>query len=304
MGILLPDLIVEITLRDGLEFLKQNPDTLDDIFSELAKPYNSRKYGTAEIDKIKTLIQTKNIAVVHSFYEAAAKNPCFSVTLDSESEAKNRAHLGDFEEDVRETFTEPADIASTVKISGLVPTAYDATSGKVSVDDSVDVSLIATSYIYEDGSGTEFTVKSGQSNVDGNKFFFIDKNASPDIVNPGEIRTFLNFEQYERKGDTSEVSVTVGVHSKEALVTKFLYAIVKYIMKSRKDDLIKRCFINSTFSGSGFGRDLEYQGDIIFTRYFTLKGQVDDTWRSDNVDLIDQVEIDATPVDCPPDEEV
>lgn len=297
MGMMLPDLIIETTIRDGLEWLADNPDRIDGIFAELLQGYASRKYGQTEIDRIKTFLAKKNIAVVHSFHEAAAKSPCYSIQLASESEAKDRAHLGDFEEDVQVDLTEPADLDALKKVDALTPTAYDTITGKVSVPDSADMSLVNAGYIYEDGSGIEFEVLPGVSNVDGNKFFFIGKGLDPDIANPGFIRTFLDYTQHEVRGITTRTSILIGVHSKEALLTKYMYALLKYILESRKDDLIKRCFVNSTFTGSDFTRDMRYEGDMVFTRFYTITGEVDDSWRTDDIELIDSVEIDATPID-------
>lgn len=292
----MPDLIIETTIRDGLAYLKANPSVVDDIFSPLLKGYAARKYGSTEIARIKALLAEKEIAVAHSFHEAAAKSPSYSIQLGNEAEAKDRAHLNDFEMDVREPLSAP-ELSALEKITNLIPTSYDSFSGKVSVDDSVDTSVINAGYIYKDGSGVEFEIQRGCSNIPGNKFFFILKGQDPDIVNPGLVKSSITESQYEQKGDTSRVHILIGVHTKDALLTKYLYAILKYIMKSRKADLIKRCFLNSTFQGSDFTRDLQYLGDQVFTRFFTISGEVDDTWRSDNVDLIDNVEIEATPVE-------
>lgn len=296
MGVHLPDLIIESIIRDGIEFLKANPDRVDDIFKPLTRIYNQRKYGQAEINKIKTMLATKNIAVVHSFHEAASKSPCYSIQLGTESEAKERAHLSDFEED-KQLDLDAEELEQYEKINPLTPTAYDPVTGKVSVPDSANMSLAHPKYIYVDGSGEEFELRPGISNVTGNKFFFIEKQADVNIADPGLIKSFISYSQHEVKGDSSAVNMLIGVHSKDALLTKYLYIILKYIFKSRKDDLIKRGFINSTFQGSDFTRDLRYEGDMVFTRFFTLSGQVDDTWRSDDVELIDSVEIDATMCD-------
>lgn len=293
MGILLPDLIVESVIRDGLEFLRRNPDRIDDIFSELTKSYAARKYGQTEVNRIKALIQNKNIAVVHSFHEAGAKTPCYSIQLGSEGEAKDRAHLGDFEADV----TEPVQDTSTlVRVPDFVPVSYTKTTGMVKVDDSTDLDPIGPGFIFIDANGAEFTIQSGMSNDVGNKFFFINQGLEPEINGHCSINTFLDYTQFESKGETSQVNLILGVHSKEALLTKYLYAILKYIMFSRKSDLINRSFINSSFQGSDFTRDLEYKGDMVFTRFFTAQGQVDDSWRSDDVELIDRIEVQATPV--------
>lgn len=300
MGIHLADLIVESIIRDGIEFLKQNPARVDDIFKPLTRIYNTKKYGQAEIDKIKAVLfngdNKKNIAIVHSFHEASAQSPCYSIQLGTESEAKERAHLGDFEEDHRVNLTN-TELLAYQKITGLIPTAYDPVSGKVSVQDSADMSLVHPAYIYVDGSGAEFELRPGISNVTGNKFFFIAKQADVNIIDPGLIRSFITYSQHEIKGETSAINMLIGVHSKDALLTKYMYVILKYIMFSRKNDLIKRGIVNSTFQGSDFTRDLRYEGDMVFTRFFTLSGQVDDTWRSDDVQLIDAVDIAATTCD-------
>lgn len=297
MGINLPDLIVESIIRDGLEYLRQNPDVVDDIFSELIRTYASRKYGQTEIEKIKTLLQEKNIAVVHSFHEADAKSPCYSIQLGTEMEAKERAHLGDFEADVREELTEE-ELEAFVKINPFIPDTYDPLTGKVTCDNAFNLSTLHPGYLWEDADGNEFQIKRGISNVTGDKYFFIEKNQEPNMIEPGLVKSFIHESQHEEKGDVSAVNMLLGVHAKNPLTTKYLYTILKYIMKSRKKDLIRRGIENSTFQGSDFTRDLRYEGDMVYTRFFTLSGQVADSWRSDNVDLIDAVEIDAHPVDC------
>lgn len=294
MGIHLTDLIIEATIRDGLDYLKRTPSKVDDMFAPLTRTYNQRKYGQAEIDKIKAMLNSKSIAVVHSFHEAAAKSPCFSIQLGAEGEAKERAHLGDHEDDVRVPIT---DEASLVRIPNFTPTSADPLTGKITVDDAVDLDPLVAGYIFVDVDGNESEVQRGMSNEPGNKFFFIPRQIDPVITGPCFIKTFLSYTQHEEKGDTSQVNILVGCHSKDALLTKYLYVILKYIMKSRKRDLIQRGLVNSSFQGSDFTRDLRYEGDMVFTRFFTVSGQVDDTWHSDDVPLIDNVEIDATPGD-------
>lgn len=294
MGIHLTDLIIEATIRDGLLFLKQNPTVVDDIFSPLTRTYNQRKYGQAEIDKIKEMLQTKNIAVVHSFHAAAAQSPCFSIQLGAEGEAKERANLSDFEEDVQEPIT---DLDSLIRVPVFTPLLSDPISGRITVADGVDLSTCNAGYIFVDADGDESVVQRGISNDPGNKFFFIPKGVTPNISGDCFIKTFLSYTQHEEKGDTSAINILIGCHTKDALLTKYLYIILKYIMKSRKKDLIKRGLINSSFQGSDFTRDLHYEGDQVYTRFFTISGQVDDTWESEDVELIDNVDIEGTPID-------
>lgn len=294
MGIHLVDLIVEATVRDGLEYLRQNPDVVDDIFSPMLRTYNLAKYGQTEIEKIKTMLQTKNIAVVHSFHAASAKSPCFSIQLGAEGEDKSRANLNDFICDVQEPIT---DEASLVRVEPFTPLAFDPISGKLDVPLNVDLTKLNAGYIFVDNSGAELVIQKGVCDSPDAKFFFLPKNAEPDISGECFIKTFLSYTQYEKRGDTSAINLLVGCHAKDALLTKYLYVILKYIMKSRKKDVIKRGIINLSFQGSDFTKDVKYEGDQVYTRFFTLSGQVDDTWRSDNVDLIDNIDLQATPID-------
>ena len=296
MSFAFPELVIESIIRDGLEDIRQNPEFLDDVFGEFTKAYATRKYGQAEIDKIKALIDKKNIAVVHSFHEASAKSPCYSIQLGLEGEDKT-SRLDDFEEDERVTITDAVRLDQLKKVTNLVPTAYDPVTGKISVDDSVDLSPVYAAYLYEDGSGTIHQIQPGISNTPGSKCFFVVPQSEVDIINPGEIRSFITEDQFEIRSVTNEIRLLIGVHTKEALLTKYLYVLLKYILLSRKSDTLKRCFDRMKLEGSDFTRDFAYQGDMVFTRFLTVMGYTDDQWRSDQVNLIDSVEIDATPVD-------
>lgn len=293
MSFIMPDLVIEATIRDGLADLAKNPERINNIFESLLLPYNKRKYGSRELQRLRKMVEKEQINVVHSFGEVTTKVPCFSIQLGADTEAKNLARLGDFEEDKRETFTDPSDLQDLVVIDSFIAQSYDSNSGQVFVDDSVDLSDVHANLLFIDGSGTEFVIKSGVSNQAGNKFFTIDKNQTPDINDFVTIKSSLDFEQFEINGVTSDINILVGVHSKNALTTKYMYILLKYFMLSRKRDMIKRCFIVSSHSGSDFTRNMEYQGDMVFTRFMTVTGKIEDSWRGDEVDLIDDIRVEA-----------
>ena len=76
----------------------------------------------------------------------------------------------------------------------------------------------------------------------------------------------------------SDVQISVGIHTKDSLMTRYIYTLVKYILLSRRIDLERRGLIASTFGGSDFMRDMGYQGDIVYTRFLTVIGKAEDTW--------------------------
>lgn len=301
MSFVLPDLVVESVIRDGIANIVADPTILDDVFEQLNANYASRKYGTAEITKIKDLLtgaNKDNIAFVHSFHAAHAKAPAYSIQLGSDVEDKPTAYLDDFDDDLRETITDPVALSAYEKETGILPDSYNTITGMVSVPDSVDLSTTYTGYIYVDGSDNEHTILSGISDTTGSKFFFIAKGATVDIGSAGLIKSPIDYTQTEIRGSHHEVQLLIGVHTKEALLTKYLYTLLKYFLKSRKHDLVSRGIIASTMSGSDFTRDLKYEGDMVYTRFLTFSGKINDSWRSDQVQLIDSVAVEGTPIDC------
>lgn len=296
-GFIQSELIIESVIRDGIDNIRNDPTIIDSVFAQLTRGYNNRKYGVTEINKIKELI-TKEIAVVYTYHQVDASVPCFSIMIGSDGENPRRAHLGDHYEEVTEQIADPVALAALHRVNNLQVTAYDSISGKVTVNPSTDLSVVYRYMIYVDSLGVEHAIISGISNEPGNKFFFIAKNSNVNFSNSTAfIKSSLNYKQYEVKGVTGDVQLVIGAHSKDALTTKYLYILLKYFILSRKKDLISRGFYLAMYSGSDFNRDSQYVGDQVYTRFLTVSGKVDDTWRSDQVVLIDNVEIVATPVE-------
>ena len=72
--------------------------------------------------------------------------------------------------------------------------------------------------------------------------------------------------------------INVGIHSKEQLLTKYMYHLTKYFILSAKIDLIRQNFIIATFRGSDFSRDNAWQGDHVYTRFLNISGKTEDSW--------------------------
>lgn len=290
MSFQLPDIIIESVIRDGLEDLRRNPERIDDIFSSLTLPYASEKYGVKELDKIKELIQKKDIGVVHSFNEVATREPCYSIQLGNDVEDKSLAHLDDFEEDIDELLTDPQDLADLIVVSSVVTSAYDTKSGKVSVDDAVNLAAVHVNLLWVDVAGTEHKILGGIVNTIGSKTFFIATGATVVTGATGTIKSSLNFKRFEQRGVIHDAQLLIGCHTKNALTTKYIYVLLKFFLTSRKADLISRGYFVSSLQGSDFTRNLKYEGDIVFSRFLTISGKVQDTWQSDQVTLVDNID--------------
>lgn len=296
MGFNLPELVLESVIRDGIQNVRADTQIITDIFTQLTRAYNTNKYGSTEVTKIQALMN-KEIPVVFSYLDVDAKAPCFSIMIGSEDEDRRRDHLGDTYFDETDDITDPVELANLVKVANITPTAYDPLSGKISVDDSVDLSQTYKGLIFVDAVDTEHPLAGGIDNTPGQKCFFVNKGDEVDISGPGEIKSSLDYTLSEIHGTTSDIRLVVGVHARDALTVKYLYILLKYFILSRKKDLISRGLYLPMLSGSDFNRNQEVLGDRVFHRFLTLTGKVDDTWRNDQVVLIDNVVICGEPID-------
>lgn len=296
-GFILPELIIESIIRDGIQNVRNDPTIIDSVFAQLTRAYNNRKYGESEIAKIKALVN-KEIAVIFSYHEVDAKPLSFSIMVGSDHEDKSRAHLSDHYEELTEDIADPVELEALHRVNNINVLSFNVLTGKVTVSDTTNLSPVYKGMIFVDAADVEHDIIGGIDNTLGNKSFFIQKLDEVDFSSATSyIKSSLDFKQFEVKGVTGEVSLVIGVHSKDALTTKYLYILLKYFLLSRKKDMIKRSFYLATYSGSDFNRDSQYLGDQVFTRFLTLGGKIDDTWRSDQVILIDNIEIDGTPID-------
>lgn len=298
MSFIIPELIVESLIRDGLLNVKNKPEIIDDVFSQLTKGY-ARKYGETELAKIKAFLQ-KEIAVVYSYSQVDHQKNTISIMVGSDNEDRGRDRLGDYESSVEEQIADPEELEALHRVENITVTGYNPTTGQMTVADSTDLSQVYKGLIFVDNGDREFPILGGINNTPGEKGFFIMKQADElDTTDPAGnlIKSSLDYRQYEVKGITSDVTLVLGVHSKDVLTTKYLYVLLKYFLLSRKPDMIKRGLMVATLSGSDFHRDSQFAGDQVYVRFLTITGKVEDTWRSDQVQLIDNVEIDCEPVE-------
>ena len=290
MSFTLPDLVIESVLREGFKALKQNPNVIDHVFSSLVQPHISKKYGERELRRIKETLFKTDWSFVHTFAEVESKTPCVSIQLGAEQESRDLTHLEDLNEEATRKITDPDKLADLVRVTGIFPTLYDFEAGIVYVDDGANLSSVYANLIFVDASGNEFKILGGIVNSPGQKQFMVEPRSEVDISDAGLIKSGIDFEQFSVRGTHSDIQVLLGIHSKDALVTRYMYILVKFILLARKEELIRRNLLNMAYQGSDFARSVEYRGDQVYTRYLTVSGKVEDTWNSDKATIFDNVE--------------
>jgi hypothetical protein len=291
MAFVLVDLVVESVIRDGLANINKNPDLIDDVFASFLENYNIRKYGQEELDRLKDFIVNKQVRVVHSFGEVDAKVPSFSIQLGNDADAKREAVLSDFMGQEDTPFEDGSqEQIDTILVANGDVLSYEPNSGKLNFDLAVDLSDVTKNKKLVNADG-EWVIIGPVINNMTERAVFIEKNQTIDISKPMNVVSQLDFTRKEINGIHSDVSILIGCHSKDALLTKYLYVLLKYFILSRKPDLIKRCFIASSFTGSDFTRNLEIKGDMVYTRFMTITGKTEDNWNGADVELFDDLQV-------------
>jgi hypothetical protein len=286
----LPDIIVESVLREALEVTKRNPQILDHVFRSMTKSRLAReKYGQKEIERIKQNIVKFDWSFVHSFNEVEGKTPAISIQLLGENEAKE-VQIEDFERDARIPLS-PEELASLIVIENFTPTSYNPLSGALAIPDGVDLTNVHINLLFVDASGAIWPILGGIDETPGQQQFLIAANVAPNISGPCLIKSAIDFKQITIRGNMTDVNILLGVHTKDALLTKYFYILLKYFLMVRKHVLIEEGFICSKFQGSEFTRNLKFEGDAVFTRFLTLTGKVEDSFRSDETQVFDSVDI-------------
>lgn len=288
----LPDLIVESVLREAFDVLKRNPEIIDHIFRSL-KNQNAgstfKKYGQKELERIKRYVQRYDWSIVHSFDEVETTLPCVSIQLLSEAEAKE-VGLEDYVQEATIPLTDE-ELAALTILSNIAPTGYNVQTGAISVLDSVDLTNVHKNNLFVDAAGNEYNIVGGINENPGSKQFMIAIGQNVDLSGPCSVKSAVNFKQLAIRNVMTDVNLLLGVHTKDALLTKYFYIVLKYFLAARKEVLIERGFICSKFQGSDFTRNLKFEGDTVFNRFLTLIGKVQDGFRSDETEIFDNFNI-------------
>jgi hypothetical protein len=282
------DLITESVIRDGIENLLNNLDEqLTDIFGEFLAAYLSTKYGQEEINRLKEYLKNTPISVVFAFADVDANMPCVSINLISDTEDTSKAGLSDFADELDE------DIEPQLIVPSFAIDSYDALSGKITCTvANPNLAAVRVNNLFVDADGGEFKILGPIYNVTGNKSFYIAKSQTVNITS-GHIQSIIDFSRTNIKYSPSNEQLLLGIHSENASLTKWLYHIIKYILLSRKADLMARGADLSTYSGSDFQMDLPLLPDRVRSRFLTVSALLEHSWRAEEVTLIDSVAQDA-----------
>lgn len=278
----LSEFVFESVIRDGLGDLRSTPSKLDDIFSRFKEAFLDVQYGQSKIDEIKTYIVENQIRIVHSFPMAPMSTPCISIQLMRASEDPMLQNIGNEFEEVDASKT------PDILVPIVTPGTYDTLTGKLTVTNAADLSLICPGLVFVDFSGTPFTIESGNSNTASNKFINIGKGKDPDLGGDGRIESSIDITRTERRMIRLSEGIDLGCHVKDDVhLAKLLYYILTYILKSRQESLITRGITLDYGNAGVHDREQVMNNENVFSRYISVNCLTQFDWNQEEVNLID-----------------
>lgn len=96
MAHVMPQIALHRIIAEGVQILKNNINVLDDIFQYYTVDPINKDYGQEYIDQIKEWFKNTKIPVVQAWSLNMSKVPQISVQLAQESEAEDKASMGDY----------------------------------------------------------------------------------------------------------------------------------------------------------------------------------------------------------------
>lgn len=278
----LTEFTLETVLRDGLGELRANPDRLDDIFGKFLEAQFLNQYGQSKINELKTYIANNQIRIVHSLSMVPTSMPCLSIRLVRADESEEMQNLGNNFMDQDES-KDP-----TIFVPIVTPASYNVLTKKLTISNPADLSAVCKSMNFVDKNGTIFSIKAPISNLSGNKFITLDTNGEPDITGNGRIESSIDFTRIERRMIRLRETISIGCHSSDDIhLSKFLYYILTYILKSRQESLITRGIELDRGTGNIFDREGEFDGENVFSRYVDFNCLTEFVWNQSEVQVFD-----------------
>ena len=277
-GIFPGDIIIKQMISLAIDDIRKNPWIVEDIFRSLIEnPLLKDKYGLKEVTRAKEFILNNEINYFMSLRLDKEIFPCITIDIGSSNEDDNLATLGDqtpFVEDLT-----PEEIGQPIKyiIQPFDIVSYDKTTGLVEIPaDIEDYQYIDTGMVAVDPeTGNGFIIQ-GKGGVNG---FLIEIGSN---LPKGKLGIIPQYQLYQarRERAISQETYTIGMHVHgDPSTLIFLFSIVKYALYRYREALLEHeNFQLSRLSCSPMSKNQIFQTENVFSRFITLRGQVEESW--------------------------
>lgn len=96
MGWVLPEIVIQKIISNGLSALRKDRAEFDDIFCQLVSSDLEKDYGNKYLDEMWKWFSTTKLPVVKAWNFNVQSIPSISIQLASETEDENKAAVGDY----------------------------------------------------------------------------------------------------------------------------------------------------------------------------------------------------------------
>lgn len=95
MAMILPEIVLQRVLQQGIKDLRANPNAFKEIFDQMLDPEMVDNYGQTAIDGIRSWFMATKFPVVQAFAFDPTKLPSVSIHLGVENEDESKAAMND-----------------------------------------------------------------------------------------------------------------------------------------------------------------------------------------------------------------
>lgn len=278
MSIIIPELILESTFREGLKNIRDDNTKIDDWLQYYNEFYIGHQYGQKDINQIKEFINTRNIPILIGNHDVPSKIPCITITTITSDELQEGTFLGDYGCTVEEA-SEPVIVAT-----GLIPTLYNTTTGYISFAPGTDLSAVSSTHLFVDNSETQYPILSVIDDL-ANPRINVGSGNDITLAAAGSVIMSQVVVQKTYLSVPINHQLLVSVHDEHAYTVKNLHYLVIFMLLAEKIKLMRRGLELTTWNTSDFVREDMKLPEHIHSRSTQVYARTWYSWLDTDKDL-------------------
>lgn len=280
MAMVFPELVIESVLHEEFAAIRENPTLINEVFGWMLSPKLEGKHGPKRIKQLHDRLQKASIPVVFA-YAQVPRQEDIVVSIQTLSDAEDRPVISDYSGQVEDPVEEL--VPPTTVVSGITLSEYDPNTGRINLAGTSDLSEVYPGLQLLDSGGTTHTILPGIIETPGSQKIFVEPGSVVQLSGEASVQTPEISKGWSRGAVINRVTVLIGIHSREAHLAMAIYALVKWALLRRRQDLGRYQLQNMTLVGSNFQRSEAYGGDVnVHERFLTLECNTVDFWVIDS----------------------
>jgi hypothetical protein len=278
-GIFQGDILIKTAIELGMDDMRKNPWLLDHLLSDLTHiKYVSDKYGKKQVDAFKEWFLNGNVDIYMRGIRDKDRLPCVTISVDASNEKVDMKFMAD--QSTESTILLPKTVGKTIPyvIQPFTPTGYDQETGAISVDESVNLALIAPGMIVVNPvNGQGFPIEGLEVET-----ILIAAGTAFEASQLGVLPKHI-FYKARIEHTFFQETYTVGCYAHgDPQNTIWLHNIVLYSLLRYRESLLEaNGFAESVINNAPLMPNSNWTGpgaEDAWMRTITLSGQVENSW--------------------------